>query len=537
MAQSQRNINLWIFFGSLAGLLLANNMVIPLWDADESAYAGMAKVMHDTGNWLVQDFFMSDVHRKPPLHFWLMNLSYMIFGVNEWAVRFPAAMSVFGAGWILFFWLKKEKNVLYAQVSTGILLTNFLVLALAKVAFVDGHLVLATVLLGRSFYRIWNDQHRSLDIFYYWLAVAIGVLIKGPPILIFGGLLFLLSWIWKREWNMITRFKPFVGLPLAILPILLWGYFYSRHDGGAMISWMWDWYILRRASGEAVFAQTGPPGYYTLIMLATSIPYFVGFVLVLQSIFRKKWKSDPWFHFLCIWVISGWFLYEWIPSKLPTYTISAYPGLAMLIGYELCEVGADRWKNIWMRMGIFIQILLQAIVSAALIYLVQAELGYWGLFLAVLAGLTLLIGSIIYVLRLESGQFDRSPMVLVWCAFLFLYMLILPIMNQAIPRFECPRNVAESIMLDVDQEDEVLLAMEHDHMISVPFYLSREARLDQWRDPAISIKNANEKDYRIVIADSTFIPALEAKYSPRDTFHCWDMNTRRNQQYIILELK
>ncbi len=44
----------------------------PLWDQDEAAYAGFAHQMLATGDWRLPGFAWSEVHRKPPLHFWLI---------------------------------------------------------------------------------------------------------------------------------------------------------------------------------------------------------------------------------------------------------------------------------------------------------------------------------------------------------------------------------------------------------------------------------------------------------------------------------
>ena len=65
-----------------------------LWDDDEAAYAGFALRMIETGDWVNPDYFWSDVHRKTPFHFWTIAISYLIFGVNEFAVRVPAALAV-----------------------------------------------------------------------------------------------------------------------------------------------------------------------------------------------------------------------------------------------------------------------------------------------------------------------------------------------------------------------------------------------------------------------------------------------------------
>jgi 4-amino-4-deoxy-L-arabinose transferase-like glycosyltransferase len=57
------------------------NASTPLWDQDEAAYAGFARRMIETGNWVVPEFMWSEPHRKPPFLFWSIAVSFKLFGV------------------------------------------------------------------------------------------------------------------------------------------------------------------------------------------------------------------------------------------------------------------------------------------------------------------------------------------------------------------------------------------------------------------------------------------------------------------------
>lgn len=95
-------------FVGIAALLIimafAHNGSVSLWDQDEAAYAGISRQMYESGDWLIQEFTWSEIHRKPPLHFWNITSSYHVFGVNEFAVRVPPAVFFIGTLALLFFW-------------------------------------------------------------------------------------------------------------------------------------------------------------------------------------------------------------------------------------------------------------------------------------------------------------------------------------------------------------------------------------------------------------------------------------------------
>tara|TARA_R110002126_G_scaffold7492_1_gene36740 strand:+ start:64 stop:447 length:384 start_codon:yes stop_codon:yes gene_type:complete len=64
---------------------------IPLLDKTEARYAEIARIMQETNHWVVPQIdYGIPFWAKPPLSIWLSAVSYVIFGVNEFASRFPS---------------------------------------------------------------------------------------------------------------------------------------------------------------------------------------------------------------------------------------------------------------------------------------------------------------------------------------------------------------------------------------------------------------------------------------------------------------
>src|SRR5690606_10231823 len=69
------------------GLIAVNLSTRPLIPVDETRYAAVAWEMWSRGGFLVPYLNGDSYSHKPPLLFWLMQLSWLVFGVNEWSLR------------------------------------------------------------------------------------------------------------------------------------------------------------------------------------------------------------------------------------------------------------------------------------------------------------------------------------------------------------------------------------------------------------------------------------------------------------------
>ena len=65
---------------------------IALTDPDETFYGQTAKEMFLKGEWLTPTLYGQPQFEKPILFYWLIEISYQMFGINEFAVRFPCAL-------------------------------------------------------------------------------------------------------------------------------------------------------------------------------------------------------------------------------------------------------------------------------------------------------------------------------------------------------------------------------------------------------------------------------------------------------------
>jgi len=83
---------------------------VNLFDWDEVNFAEISREMIVSGNYLNMTVNFEPFYEKPPLFFWLQVLSMKIFGINEFAARFPNAITGIITILFLYFAGRKIKN-------------------------------------------------------------------------------------------------------------------------------------------------------------------------------------------------------------------------------------------------------------------------------------------------------------------------------------------------------------------------------------------------------------------------------------------
>ena len=338
-----------LFFGLLflLNLFLVGNS-ISLWDDDEAAYAGFALNMYERGNWTNPEFLWSDVHRKTPFHFWSIAVSYAVFGVNEFAVRFPASLAVLSTALILLCLSGPVFGRAAAAWSFIVFTTSFLCISMAKMSLTDAWLMFFETLAVVSLLRYLNKPSIGWNLLL-WTAVSLGILVKGPPIIILiAGVWIGLAILHPERKRLIGTHPWFFGF-ISLLPFLIWAWFSYKNDAGKLLVFLYEWYVVKRIGG-VVFGQTGPPGYHFVVAMIAFLPWLP---LMLKGFWQTiaKPRKSPQYSAICCWLIFGWGFYELMSSKLPSYAMGAHPAFALAISLVIIDYlkteNLSKFSKIW----------------------------------------------------------------------------------------------------------------------------------------------------------------------------------------------
>src|SRR5438093_6297464 len=78
------------------GVVLYPCMNFYLFEPDEGRYAEIPREMLVRGEWVVPYLQGEPYLDKPPLLYWLVGLSYRLFGVHDWSARLVPALAIHG---------------------------------------------------------------------------------------------------------------------------------------------------------------------------------------------------------------------------------------------------------------------------------------------------------------------------------------------------------------------------------------------------------------------------------------------------------
>jgi len=312
---------------------------VHLFDWDEVNFAEAAREMIVTGNYSSVQIDFKPFYEKPPLFIWLQAGTMLVFGVNEFADRFPDA--IVGIITLLTFYFigKKLRDETFGLIWSLAYLGSFLPYFYFKSGIIDptfNYFIFLAVFFVSNSIQAAEDKRRSAKhAVMAGVATGLGMLTKGPVALLVLGLTVFVYWASIR-FRKLTSFFNIVLFTIACFSVaFLWfGYDMIQH-GPAFIKEFVSYQIALLTSPVAGHGE--PFYYYFVIVLFGCFPISV---LALPRLFKFKMNqsinestNQPTFQkwmLILFWVVM--ILFTIVKSKIVHYTSLAYFPLSFLAG-------------------------------------------------------------------------------------------------------------------------------------------------------------------------------------------------------------
>jgi 4-amino-4-deoxy-L-arabinose transferase-like glycosyltransferase len=176
----------------------------------------------------------------------------------------------------------------------------------------------------------------------FWTAIAAGVLIKGPLIVMFVGLAAITLIAIDRSARWMLRLKPIIGVAWALILVMPWFVAILVRSGGSFFTEaLGDDMVAKVAGGQETHGL--PPGFYLVAFWVTFFPGAMLAGLAAPAVWSAR--TEPGCKFLLAWVVPSWIIFELVPTKLPHYVLPLYPALAILIAgvVDSHSLSHNRW--------------------------------------------------------------------------------------------------------------------------------------------------------------------------------------------------
>jgi 4-amino-4-deoxy-L-arabinose transferase-like glycosyltransferase len=354
---------------------------IPPIDRDEALFAQISKQMIETGDYVDIRFQDQDFYKKPAGINWLQAAAVkasvalgMPSSMNSiWVYRIPSLLGALAAV-LLTYWAALGFVARRPALLAALMLAVSLMLGIqARLARTDEVLlavfVAALGAMGRIYLAERQAERQPLRSAkgwglpaIFWTAMAAGVLLKGPFILLFMGLVAATLVVAGRSLRWIWAFRPLLGLLWLGLLLLPWLAAIVSRTGFSFFADSIGHDMLGKVA-EGQESHGAPPGYYLVLFIAT---FFPASVLAAPAVPRAyALRRQAWVRFLLAWILPAWIIFELVPTKLPHYVLPLYPAIAILIA-EAMEAGKLS-RNRWLLLGTIAWFLIPLLLSAAAI--------------------------------------------------------------------------------------------------------------------------------------------------------------------------
>ena len=258
----------------LPGALLYPTRSFRLLEPDEGRYAEIAREMTLHGDWVVPVLQGQPYLDKPPLMYWLIRISYALFGISAEAARWVPALAIHGA--ILLVYLLGRRSLGERSAFWGALLLTVApgFLGMGRLLILDGLLtfwVTLSLLAGFEALRERPPEPRLKAGRVRWgwwtaaaLACGLGVLTKGPvALLLFFPPLVAYSILVQQRIGI--SWRPFaLFLAIVFLVNLPWYVAIYLREPVFLKHFFWEHNVMRFLQP---FDHLQPIWYYTPIVL------------------------------------------------------------------------------------------------------------------------------------------------------------------------------------------------------------------------------------------------------------------------------
>ena len=313
--------------------------VAPLFDLDEGAFSEATREMLVNGDYITTYLNGNLRFDKPILIYWLQAISVKIFGLNEFALRFPSALASLVWASAIFWFTNRFFGLRRAFFASLFMVTALQINIIAKASIADALLNMFIAISMFTLYLYYFNKEKKY-LYLAFLSIALGTLTKGPVAIMIPLVVTLIFYIINgkfMDWLKMI-FNP-IGVLIFLVVALPWYIAEYIAQGDVFI----EGFFLKHNIGRFKSAMENHSGtllYFIPVLLIGLLP-FTHFIFKIFADIKQIIKDELKLY-LIIWFSFVFIFFSLSGTKLPHYIIYGYTPI-----FILSSLYIDRFNRNW----------------------------------------------------------------------------------------------------------------------------------------------------------------------------------------------
>ncbi|MCP9849351.1 glycosyltransferase family 39 protein [Cyanobium sp. Morenito 9A2] len=322
---------------------------LSLMDKTEALFVEVGREMVQRNDWITPHWNGEPFFDYPVWGYWMVALSFRVFGVSAWAARLPVALmasAVVVAGFALLWLLSEGEGTTNrwrrSWLGAALLALNPGWVGWGRTSVTDMFLSSAITLSLFGFFLAYSQEGRPGLRRWGYVAMplfcGIAVLAKGPVGLVLPGAVIVVFLLCQGQLASVLRQMPMLPMALGFLAVASpWYLLAARVNGADFLGAFFGFSNLQRYT-SVLYGHAGPWYFYLPWCLILLLPWSL--FLPLAAVGLRYWRLDHWRQqsrsaqfapFALIWFVVVLLFFSAASTKLAGYILPLVPAGALLV--------------------------------------------------------------------------------------------------------------------------------------------------------------------------------------------------------------
>jgi len=315
-----------------------------LFDPDEGRNAEKAREILLLGDWVTPYENFLPTLDKPVFFYWLVAISFKLFGLSEWSARLPSALAGLGCIFLVYRFARVQWGLQEGLWSSLVLITSLEFFLFSRIVIFDMTLTFFISLALFSFYAVTQtDDPRAgkRHCLLMYAAMGAGTLVKGPIALVLSGMIIFFYLLVTRKWFLLRRLNIPLGAIVCFAVVAPWYLWVEARNPGYLRYFLWEEHFVRYLTPH--FSRTKGWYYFFLVLGIGFLPWSFFIPVTAKNLWNRTFTGAN--LFLTLWVILPFAFFSASNAKLPHYILPIYPALAILTGQAVAAKMQDTKRS------------------------------------------------------------------------------------------------------------------------------------------------------------------------------------------------